>query len=111
MSPGVQRQIMVKFESSVPWKVARDPESGTWIGVCDALNLNAVGDTWIEFAQCASEAMELLFQDLFESGELEGFFRENGWVQAVNLPAPGTTPRFDVPINPSEVLPRDLVPA
>lgn len=110
MSPGVQRQVTVNFETSVPWKVTRDPDSGTWIGVCIPLNLNAIGDTWIEFAQCASEAMELLFQGLFETGELQAFFRENGWTQT-QLPAPGTTPRFDVPLQVSQTSPRDLVPA
>lgn len=92
-----KKSITVQIEANITWKVARDPDSGDWVGVCDALNLNAIGDTWADFQECANEAIELLFQDLFREGELDQFLLEHGWRPMTALPEPGRNVRFDVP--------------
>lgn len=89
----------ITVQGNFQWVFARDPDSDTWIGVCDALNLNAIGDSFMEFQQCANDAMQALFADLFADGELEAFLRRNGWQQFGVVPRNGTTPRFDVPFN------------
>lgn len=91
--------IKIEIQANVVWQVATDLESGTYIGVCPALNLNAIGDTWAEFVQCANEATTLLFEDLFKENELEAFLRRNGWAPKAPLPAPGSRVKFDVPFD------------
>lgn len=88
---------IVRIDAYVPWHVARDPDSGRWIGVCPALRINVLGDTWKEFQNYANEAVEGLFGDLYEDGELEAFLDARGWLLWSELPGPGLVPRFDVP--------------
>lgn len=94
-----RKPVIVQIQAQILWEVHHDPESNKWIGVCRMLNLNAVGDTWGEFVECANEAMQLLFEDLFEDGELEEFLRLNGWHPQTPLPARGTRTRFDIPFD------------
>jgi predicted RNase H-like HicB family nuclease len=89
--------IIVRVQARLVWEVYHDAAAGKYIGVCRMLNLNAVGETWAELVECASEAMALLFEDLFQEGELEAFLRHYGWHPEVPLPAPGTRARFDIP--------------
>lgn len=91
--------VKIEIQANVTWQVATDLESGTYIGVCPALNLNAIGDTWAEFVQCANEATTLLFEDLFNKNELDAFLRRNGWAPKAPLPAPGSKVKFDVPFD------------
>ena len=107
-----KQRVIVQIEANLVWKVLRDPATDTWIGVCDALNMNAVGDTWAEFQECANEAMSLLFTDLFEDGELESYLRANGWHLGSPAPAPGSKPRFDIPFDSHRAASvEDLIPA
>ncbi len=103
--------VRVRIEANVEWRVAQDPDSGEWIGVCPALNLNAAGDTFAELHQCAGEAMHLLFLDLFKEGELEAFLREHGWTPDIRLPKQGSNPSFDTSYNTRLTRPRELMPA
>jgi hypothetical protein len=48
------------------WRFWRDPDSDEWIGVSDALNLNAIGDTLADCAECAQDAMDALARELAE---------------------------------------------
>lgn|SRR5574341_510639 len=90
-----QRTVIVQIDGQVQWLVARDPKDGHWFGVCPLLNMNAAGDTWTEFQECASEAMQVLFEALLENGELEAFLRAHGWSHTP-VPARGT-PKFEIP--------------
>ncbi len=92
------RAQLVRIEASIPWHVAYDQSSETWYGVCHVLNLNAVGDTLVEMQQCADEALQLLFTDLFEDNELDRFMALNGWTYRGSEPLRGIPARFDVPI-------------
>lgn len=89
---------VVQIQANLVWEAARDANTGVWIGVCRALNLNAIGDTWAEMQECANEAMTLLFTDLFVEGELPAFLRQNGWKES-GLPKRGTEPQFDIPVD------------
>jgi hypothetical protein len=93
------KTVTVEIEAKILWQVARDPDSGEWVGVCQMLNLNAIGDTWAEMMECANEAMGLLMDNLFQTGELDAFLRKNNWRPTTNLPAAGTKTRFDVPFD------------
>lgn len=89
--------VLVEINAQVTWHVARDPNDGHWFGVCPALNLNAAGDNWTDFQECANEAISLLFESLFKSGDLEAFLGRNGWRTTGPLPTPGTKAHFTVP--------------
>lgn len=94
----VTRHEVVRIDAKIAWLVAYDPATGTYVGICPPLNLNASGETFSELQQSANEAMELLLQDLFEDGELAEFLSRHGW-RASEMPAYGTVPRFDVPVD------------
>ena len=104
------KTFLVRIEANLTWRFALDPQSGEWVGVCPMLNLNAGGKTWAECQSVASEAMALLFLDLFEDNELEDFLRQNGWKMGDELP-PGSTPHFDVPFVVERGEIRELVTA
>ena len=94
----MKKQTVVQVEANnILWQGHQDPQTGLWVGICRALNLNAVGDTFAELQAMANEAMALLFTDLIEDNELAAFLRKNGWSLKSALPAPGTKPRFDIP--------------
>lgn len=101
-------QQVVHVEAKVQWEVAFDPDAQVYMGVCRMLNLNAMGDTWIEFQQYANDALTALLLDLFQSGEFEGFMRANGWTSSP-LPERGTTPRFDIPFEVQRTRVKELV--
>ena len=108
------RIVHVRIHANVEWAFAQDPDSNEWIGICRELNLNAIGDTFAEVQQGASEAMDLLFRDLFRDGQLEAFLRQRGWtVQSqTTLPKAGSAPRFDTSyVSRIAARARDLVPA
>lgn len=99
MFMGPKQVATVQIEANLNWEMTQDAETRTWVGRCSALNLNASGDTYFELLEAAAEAMQLLFQDLFEDDELDRFLRRNGWVPSMSVSRePGKrTPRFDVP--------------
>src|SRR5690242_2073445 len=55
----------------VRWTAFQDPRSKQWVGTCADLNLTTGGDTWVELQQNVHDAMNLLFQELYETGELD----------------------------------------
>lgn len=99
---GRRDEVRVHITAALTWEVVQDPHTHQYIGVCRALNLNAMGGSWVEFQECANEAMQLLFTDLFEDNELDGFLRQNGWRMAGEV-QPGRTPIFDVPTDITQV--------
>lgn len=96
------REQVVNVEGNVTWQVTYDVAAKMYIGVCPELNLNAIGDTWIEFQQIAHESMAALFLDLVRAGEFESYVRQHGW-RSQPLPQPGISPRFDIPFETRKV--------
>lgn len=89
----------IEVQANLVWNAHRDPKSGVWIGICEPLNLNAIGDTFAQMQECANEAMTLLFADLFEENELDAFLKQHGW-RVDPTPTPGgQVPQFDIPVD------------
>lgn len=105
------RIVQVRIEANVEWAFGEDPDSSEWIGYCPGLGLNAIGDTFAEVQQCASEALHLLFLDLFREGQLAAFLQNRGWMPQNGLPESGTAPRFDASYVTRLASARELVPA
>ena len=88
--------VVVRIEANVQWQIFRDPASEEWIGVCQALNLNAIGETFEDFFDCANEATQLLLTELLEKGELQAFLRRQGWTPSA-MPIAAATPIAGAP--------------
>ena len=104
------KAILVRIEAKLTWEVSRDPQTETWIGVCRPLNLNAIGDTWAEFQQCANDAIALLLTTLLREGELQSFLHKHGWTPST-VPQAGANVRWDVPFDVQRLARvRELIP-
>ncbi len=92
-------QDVVRFglDTQVEWRVFRSANEN-WIAICDPLGLTLEGETWQELTANIGEGLQLLFQDLLETGELAHFLRRHGWTPTVPLQRldPART-SFDVP--------------
>lgn len=73
-------------QAEIVWSISRDSASGQWIGICDSIGLTASGDTYSEAVESCNQAMDLMFKDLLESGDLEEFLQLRGW-KAVDVDA------------------------
>jgi len=62
---------IVRIIGEIPWRSSFDSSSDQWVAVCDALNLTTGGETWAELQANEQDAINLLFRDLAERGELE----------------------------------------
>lgn len=98
-----RKEVLVNINAQVIWQVARNPVTGRYTGICQTLNLNAIGDSMEEFLTCAQDAMQLLFVDLYEDDELAQFLRDRGWQIQNDLPTGGRRPVFDLPIGVEHV--------
>lgn len=95
---GKKKRVLIRIGTQVQFRVARDPETGEWIGACDLLGITTSGEMWDDLWQNAADAIQLLMTDLFEEGDLEAFLRSKGWQVQGALPPPQTvTPRFELP--------------
>ena len=99
---------IVEIRGDIPWLVTRS-RTGPWIGICEPLKLTTQADTWSELMSDISWAMEAVFENLLETGDLERFLRERGWTtRPVGTPqARFRKVKFDVPFFPRMVDPGD----
>lgn len=96
-------RVVIKIEriegnAQVQWRAQRNPASGRWIGVCDAMNLVTEADSENELRSVIDETMQMLLVDLLRDNELEQFLRERGW--RARRPSAETDPaevKFKVP--------------
>lgn len=88
--------VRVDVNGQVQWEVAQ-AASGQWLGVCHALGLAMQGDSLDELLASIRDSVQLLLQDLLESGELDAFLRHRGWRLAQGVQQEGQI-EFDVPI-------------
>jgi hypothetical protein len=88
---------IVRIVTVLKWRVFQGP-SGAWVGVCDQLTLTVQGNTWAELMGSSVEAVNLLLNDLAETGEFEQFLRSKDWSTVTPGPAPGEQVQFDLPM-------------
>lgn len=87
----------LRIEAQIEWRFSRDRHSDHWIAVCTALGQTVSAETWAELNANIAETLDLLFHDLFETGELEDFLKSHGWYMTKSQPDPSKNVRFDVP--------------
>lgn len=87
--------MTINIHAIMNWQAKRSQDGG-WVGICKDLGITTEADTLDELHSLAPEAMELLFLDLLEDGELDEFLSQKGWEYskgAGDTPKPG----FHVP--------------
>jgi predicted RNase H-like HicB family nuclease len=93
---------IVRVQATLPWQCSFG-KSGNWVAVCDPLKLTVQSGTWSELVEDIADALDLMFKDLLETGELTPFLRERGWTLIGPVPRAPKNVRFDVPFIPIPV--------
>lgn len=98
-----QSDIQLIEGTQIPWEVTRSPR-GFWVGRCESLGLAVQSRTWQHLMEDIGTSIELLFEDLDESGKLEQFLQDKGWIEIRSKERAKSSsaekPRFDVPFLP-----------
>ena len=71
-------------------------QDNRWIAYCPALRLSTYGDTLEEAAEMFPEALEILLEDLIESGKLEKVLVSLGWSLKPTKYAPPPTRKREI---------------
>ena len=83
--------MTIRIHATMDWRAERSREDGGWVGICKQLGITTEAETLDELHSLAPEAMELLFLDLLQDGELEEFLKQKGWEyskEGVDVPEP-----------------------
>ena len=92
-------QIVV-INAEIPWAITRPEKTRVWVGVCEPLKLTAQSMTWADLMTDISGAMESVFQDLMETGDLEKFMAERGWTaEPLHSASKPKNVKFDIPFS------------
>lgn len=71
-------------------------QDNQWVAYCPALRLSTYGDTMEEAAEMFPEALEILLEDLLESGKLEKVLVGLGWSLTSKKYAPPPTRKREI---------------
>lgn len=95
--------VRLELETRLTWKVTQTP-NGNWVGICPALKLTLQGETFQDLQASIGEGLQLFFEEMLETGELEEFLRRNNWRPQTPIRSlPRENVRFDVPWDSEEV--------
>jgi predicted RNase H-like HicB family nuclease len=97
--------IQIEVKAQVQWRVGQS-DAGNWIGVCEPLKMTMEGSTLDELQQNIHQSIQLLMEDLMETGELDAFLRDHGW-RAIPGPQQHGSVEFQVPYELLVRHPRD----
>ena len=87
---------ILDIKGQVEWSVAEDPDTGHWYGICKDLNLSTDGSSHEELRDHIVEVVQMFFEELHSTGDLEQFLTERGWV--MKKISPSETHSFQVPV-------------
>lgn len=95
---------VVRIQGNLLWECFIGT-GGNWVGICEPLNLTVQGgETFGELMEEIASTLDVILQDLFETGGFDQFLREHGWQVIGPLPTQPDVPvRFDVPFSASQV--------
>ena len=99
--PGVflEMPTVIHVEGSVSWRAFRDPSSGRWVAICDAIGLATDADTWVQLQERTQRHLSCLFDGLLRDHKLEAFFRSKGWHVRDGMPEHSSQDvHYDIPI-------------
>ncbi len=88
---------MIQIEAQIAWRCRR-ADGDRWLAVSEPLGLIIQSEKYSELAEDIGDALDLLFADLLDSGELDQFLAKRGWHRAAGpLPKRAEEAKFDVP--------------
>lgn len=99
--------MQINIQANLAWAVHRS-EAGNLIAECEPLGLTLQAESDEELRSLIAEAQHVLFLDLLEDGELEGFLRRHGWTPSGPLPAKAEGVLFSAPFT---MVPQQHAPA
>lgn len=88
---------VIRIQGEIPWSASRDPATDIWVAVCEPLKLTVQGETWAVLMQSISDTLDIVFHDLFRTGDFEQFLRTHGCKLLNDAPVKASRLRFDVP--------------
>lgn len=88
--------IRIEVDGQVQWQVTKTA-TDRWVAVCDPFALTMEGDSLDDLYANINESIQMLFEDLFEDGELEKFLKSHGWSAQPVVPEADGNIAFDVP--------------
>jgi len=94
----MKRIVQIQVNGQVQWQVGRS-SAGRWIGVCQPLGLTMEGDSLDDLFNNINESVQLLMEDLVETGEFDSFLRHRGWQAVPNGSQQQGPVEFQVPID------------
>ena len=77
--------MMINTKVHVRCTAHQSTESGRWIGECKDLGVAVEADDLDGLRSMFGEALQLLFTDLAEDGELEAYMAARGWESVDDL--------------------------
>ena len=105
--PVAMNIIRIETRAELPWAVIR-AKGGNWVAACDPLGLTVQSDTWAHLMEDIAQALNALFLDLLQEGELDRFLRDRGFQAISPLPSKPDDTWFDVPFSASRTTARDF---
>lgn len=87
---------VVRIQGEAPWVVWYDQASQHFVGRCDPLSLTASGASQADLFAELAEAIQLLFVDLLETGDLDDFLRARHWTRT-DPAVDESDPQFFIP--------------
>jgi len=72
----------IEIDTKIPIVIFK--ENGAFIAHSPVLDHSACGDTFEEAKKNFSESVEILFEELAESGKLDQFLLELGWLKSAD---------------------------
>lgn len=97
----------VHIQGNLAWKWGRT-KKGNYIAICDPIGQTVQAATYGELLETMHEALDSTFRELFSTGDLEQFLREQGWILPVPIRRTQGNVRFDMPFDLKGVRGRDL---
>ena len=102
---------VVQIKAHIEWMYTYDQQNHCWIAVCPPLKLTVEAESKGELDQSISEAMDMFFNELLSTNDLERFMTEHGWTAENEMPSKSSGAEevfFDVPLNTRRVATHDL---
>lgn len=88
--------IRIEVDGQVQWRVTKT-DTDRWLAVCDPFGLCMEANSLDDLHANINETIQLLFEDLFEDGELEEFLTARGWTAKPIVPETDRDVAFEVP--------------
>lgn len=100
---------LVQIKAQIDWMYTHDQQTGSWIAICPPLKLTVEAESKPALDESISESMDMLFNELLSTNDLDRFLAEHGWSAEDALPSSRDEEVcFDVPLNTRRVSAHDL---